>query len=109
MAQVLWTESEAIKLAELWYKGATIGQIAVLLRTTKNAIAGKVHRMQLRPRRSNQRKPITRSLPKTAQAHSIKEARDATTGPIKSAYTEPIDWSRPLISRPTKAQLMARR
>ena len=46
-----WTEEKVQKLKELWSKGHTASQIAeVLGDTTRNAVIGKAHRLNLEAR-----------------------------------------------------------
>ena len=46
-----WTEERIEKLKELWKKGLSASQIAGLLgETTRNAVIGKVHRLNLQQR-----------------------------------------------------------
>ena len=46
-----WTEEKVDKLRELWSKGHTASQIAEMLGdTTRNAVIGKAHRLNLEER-----------------------------------------------------------
>ena len=46
-----WTEEKVEKLRDLWSKGHTASQIAeVLGETTRNAVIGKAHRLNLEAR-----------------------------------------------------------
>ena len=46
-----WTPERENKLRELWKKGHTASQIAALIgNTTRNAVIGKVHRLNLEAR-----------------------------------------------------------
>ena len=46
-----WTEEKIKKLRELWSKGKTASQIAEILGdTTRNAVIGKAHRLNLEAR-----------------------------------------------------------
>ena len=46
-----WTDDKVKKLRELWTKGHTASQIAGLLgETTRNAVIGKAHRLNLEER-----------------------------------------------------------
>ena len=46
-----WTEEKVLKLKELWGKGKTASQIAEILgNTTRNAVIGKAHRLNLQAR-----------------------------------------------------------
>lgn len=55
-----WTEERLAKLRALWDEGLSISQIGEELGVTRNAIAGKAHRMNL-PKRSS---PIAKSAKK---------------------------------------------
>ena len=46
-----WTEEKVQKLRELWTKGHTASEIAGMLgETTRNAVIGKAHRLNLEER-----------------------------------------------------------
>ena len=46
-----WTDEKVQKLKELWKKGHTASQIAEMLGdTTRNAVIGKAHRLNLEAR-----------------------------------------------------------
>ena len=46
-----WTEQKVQKLKELWTKGHTASEIAGMLgETTRNAVIGKAHRLNLEER-----------------------------------------------------------
>ena len=46
-----WTEEKVLKLRELWTKGYTASQIAEMLGdTSRNAVIGKAHRLNLEER-----------------------------------------------------------
>ena len=58
-----WTPEREKKLKELWSKGHTASQIASLLGdTTRNAVIGKAHRLNLEAR-SNSKKSVSRTNP----------------------------------------------
>lgn len=50
MANNFWTPDKQARLAALWKEGKTARKIAVVLRTTRNAVIGKARRMKLEPR-----------------------------------------------------------
>ena len=52
----VWTDERLEKLKELWMQGLSISQIGEALGVSRNAIAGKAHRMGL-PKRPS---PISR-------------------------------------------------
>ena len=56
-----WTPERENKLKELWKKGHTASQIASMLgETTRNAVIGKAHRLNLQGR-AKSKKPIPKS------------------------------------------------
>tara|TARA_B110000971_G_scaffold213564_1_gene244551 strand:+ start:572 stop:1066 length:495 start_codon:yes stop_codon:yes gene_type:complete len=73
-----WTENKISKLRELWTKGHTASQIADMLGdTTRNAVIGKAHRLELEARApskqpSSQVKALSKSGKKGAQPMSKK-------------------------------------
>ena len=74
-----WTDEKVQKLRELWTKGNTASEIAGLLGdTTRNAVIGKAHRLNLEERapskaKSNsERKEISKSQPKIRGSVSRK-------------------------------------
>ena len=53
-----WTPEREDKLRELWKKGRTASQIATLLgNTTRNAVIGKAHRLNLQSRAISRKSP----------------------------------------------------
>ena len=53
-----WTEQKVLKLRELWTKGHTASEIAGMLgETTRNAVIGKAHRLNLEERAPSKAKP----------------------------------------------------
>ena len=74
-----WTEEKVQKLKELWTKGHTASEIAGMLGdTTRNAVIGKAHRLNLEERApskhksSNEKKDLTKSQPKLRGSVSRK-------------------------------------
>ena len=54
-----WTDEKVNKLKELWGKGHTASQIAQILGdTTRNAVIGKAHRLNLESRSASKRSEI---------------------------------------------------
>ena len=63
-----WTPEREEKLKELWKKGDTASQIAALLgNTTRNAVIGKAHRLNLEARAISKR-----SAPKVNTENNVK-------------------------------------
>ena len=63
-----WTEEKVAKLKELWSKGHTASQIAEALGdTTRNAVIGKAHRLNLEARAPSKQS----SLPKSRENRQI--------------------------------------
>ena len=57
-----WTEEKVQKLRELWSKGHTASQIAEMLGdTTRNAVIGKAHRLNLEARAPSKQSSLPRS------------------------------------------------
>jgi len=74
-----WTEKKVEKLRELWTKGHTASEIAGILgETTRNAVIGKAHRLNLEERApskaksSSEKKQINFSQPKLKGSASRK-------------------------------------
>ena len=58
-----WTTDREEKLKELWKKGHTASQIASILgNTTRNAVIGKAHRLNLQARTGLKKKAPKTSL-----------------------------------------------
>ncbi|MCE2518086.1 MAG: global cell cycle regulator GcrA-like protein [Alphaproteobacteria bacterium] len=98
MAEALqWTEDRLKKLKTLWEKGLSISQIGEELGVSRNAIAGKVHRLGLPKRQS----PISgKSQSKPAAAPKPKvEVAEPENLPLKLALRN-INWSRSRCSWP---------
>ena len=58
-----WTEEKVNKLKELWSKGHTASQIAEILGdTTRNAVIGKAHRLELEARAPSKKSSSSASL-----------------------------------------------
>lgn len=53
----VWTDDRLVKLTKLWSEGLSISQIGEALGVSRNAIAGKAHRMGLPKRPSPISKP----------------------------------------------------
>ena len=74
-----WTNEKVKKLRNLWTKGHTASEIAALLGdTTRNAVIGKAHRLELEERAPSKNKPssekknTTKTQPKLRSAASRK-------------------------------------
>lgn len=93
----VWTEERLNKLKELWTKGLSISQIGEELGVSRNAIAGKVYRLDLPKRQS----PISSkpAAKKQKAAAAIPELVDQADLPLKLALRN-IDWSRSKCSWP---------
>jgi GcrA cell cycle regulator len=96
--QQQWTEERLKKLKTLWKKGVSISQIGKELGVSRNAIAGKVHRMGLSKRQS----PIA-SKPAAKKNATIKPKVEVVAPeslPLKLALRN-INWSRSRCSWPS--------
>ena len=76
-----WTDEKVTKLREFWTKGHTASQIAELLgETTRNAVIGKAHRLNLEERapskaKSNSEKKQTNSLQLKLKGSASKKSK----------------------------------
>lgn len=52
-----WTEERVTELRKLWREGWSASQIAAQLKVTRNAVIGKVHRLDLRRDKTTQNRP----------------------------------------------------
>ena len=74
-----WTEEKVKKLKEFWTKGHTASEIAGLLgETTRNAVIGKAHRLNLEERAPSKaasnlvKRDVTKTQPKLKSSASRK-------------------------------------
>ena len=73
-----WTPERENKLKELWNKGHTASQIAELLgETTRNAVIGKAHRLNLEARMISKKKRVAAGKEKN---NSLKENKTQKLG-----------------------------
>ena len=79
-----WTPERESKLKELWKKGHTASQIAVLIgETTRNAVIGKAHRLNLESRTTLKR-PSTTPKAKLENNIEIKHEKLSRKARFKS-------------------------
>ena len=78
-----WTEERLEMLKALWEEGLSISQIGERLGVTRNAVAGKAHRLNLRKRQS----PIAKKPKKAIEPETPKDL------PLRLALRG-IQWSR---------------
>ena len=75
-----WTNEKVEKLKELWSKGHTASQIAEILgETTRNAVIGKAHRLDLEARAPSKQS----SAPKSRDNKQIKRTAAPTSRKAK--------------------------
>ena len=75
-----WTSEKVEKLKELWSKGHTASQIAEMLgETTRNAVIGKAHRLDLEARAPSKQS----SVPKSKDNRQIKRTIAPTSRKAK--------------------------
>jgi GcrA cell cycle regulator len=75
-----WTSEKVDKLRELWSKGHTASQIAAMLGdTTRNAVIGKAHRLDLEARAPSKQS----SAPKSKDNRQIKRTAAPTSRKAK--------------------------
>ena len=98
MAEQQWSEDRLSKLKKLWADGLSISQIGKELDVSRNAVAGKVHRMGLSKRQS----PISGELGKKKPDDGKKDLdmMSVENLPLKLAFRR-IDWSRSRCSWPS--------
>jgi GcrA cell cycle regulator len=89
----VWTDERLDELKKLWAEGWSISQIGEALGVSRNAIAGKAHRMGL-PKRPS---PISKSKTEKAKAESDKEEQDL---PLRLELRQ-LEWSRSKCCWPT--------
>ena len=76
-----WTTERENKLKELWKKGHTASQIATLLGdTTRNAVIGKAHRLNLEARAASSKK--IKSTDKIAKKTQTAEKKNESKSKI---------------------------
>ena len=93
-----WTEDRLETLKKLWEQGLSISQIGEKLGVSRNAIAGKVHRLGLKKRQSPiSNKGAAKSAP--ADKKSKVEVAQPENLPLKLTLRN-INWSRSQCSWP---------
>ena len=92
-ASNVWTDERLDELKKLWAEGLSISQIGEALGVSRNAIAGKAHRMGL-PKRPS---PISKSKTEKVQPVSNKEEQDL---PLRLELRQ-LEWSRSKCCWPT--------
>ena len=86
--QSVWTESRLVKLRELWDEKLSISKIGEALGVSRNAIAGKAHRLGLPKRQS----PIKPSIKKQV---TNSEWNEQELGPKPLRVVLFPAWKRP--------------
>ena len=73
-----WTQQREDKLRELWGKGHTASQIATMIGdTTRNAVIGKAHRLNLQARASSKKTKVKIKIENKAPIKGEKLSRKA--------------------------------
>ncbi len=89
-----WTTEKVKKLKDLWTKGYTASQIALTLGdTTRNAVIGKAHRLDLEaraPSKQSSSRQESRPVKKVAQSMSRKSKFQSILLAFKSSNI--IEW-----------------
>ena len=89
----VWTDERLEELEKLWAKGLSISQIGEALGVSRNAIAGKAHRMGL-PKRPS---PISRLKAERPKVEAVVEEQDL---PLRLELRQLV-WSRSKCCWPT--------
>ena len=89
----VWTDERLEELKKLWAQGLSISQIGEALGVSRNAIAGKAHRMGL-PKRPS---PISKPKAEKPKAEPIVEEQDL---PLRLELRQLV-WSRSKCCWPT--------
>ena len=89
----VWTDERLEELKKLWAQGLSISQIGEALGVSRNAIAGKAHRMGL-PKRPS---PISKPKAKKPQVEPVVEEQDL---PLRLELRQLV-WSRSKCCWPT--------
>ena len=84
----VWDEKQLVKLKKLWDEGLPITKIGLELGVSRNAIAGKAHRLGL-PKRNS---PISKSG-EPRKNKSISNFETSKELPLKILLRE-VEWSR---------------
>lgn len=91
-----WTDETLRQLKDLWRDGESTAEIGRKLRTTKNAVIGKAHRLALPPRPS----PIRAAAP----AQSTLQRPEPPTQETKRQEAAPAATAVPIAPPPTQAR-----
>ena len=89
----VWTDERLEELKKLWAQGLSISQIGEALGVSRNAIAGKAHRMGL-PKRPS---PISKPKAEKPKVESVVEEQDL---PLRLELRQLV-WSRSKCCWPT--------
>ena len=89
----VWTDERLEELEKLWAKGLSISQIGEALGVSRNAIAGKAHRMGL-PKRPS---PISKPKAEKPKVEPVVEEQDL---PLRLELRQLV-WSRSKCCWPT--------
>ena len=91
-----WTEERLEKLRKLWNDGLSISQIGEALGVSRNAIAGKAHRMAL-PKRPS---PISKTATEVKKPVKPKPPAEPVNLPLRLQLRN-LSWSRSKCCWPT--------
>ena len=91
-----WTEERLAQLRSLWDEGLSISQIGDALGVSRNAIAGKAHRMGL-PKRPS---PISKTASETKKLAKPKPQAEPVNLPLRLELRK-LQWSRSKCCWPT--------
>ena len=80
-----WTPEREKKLKDLWNKGHTASQIAILIgETTRNAVIGKAHRLNLQARAVSRKESTTTKIKNSNNNVELKKEKFSRKAKFKS-------------------------
>ena len=94
-----WTDERLAQLRKLWDDGLSISQIGDALGVSRNAIAGKVHRMGL-PKRPS---PISKTVSEVKKPPKPKAPAEPVNLPLRLELRK-LQWSRSKCCWPTSSK-----
>lgn len=97
MSNETWTPDRIAELTQLWTEGKSASQIATIMGgISRNAVLGKLHRMNIETGRFSAIAPLKKVKPLVAQAQFARKKAD----PVKAAAVKAIELRPPPPSIP---------